>query len=201
MDRKTTDSRDYYNRKASVYIDSEEGLYTRSFILHTVRNVPLKPGDRVLDVACGPGELLRMLATRESTIIGIGLDVSPEMIAAARKSNPHFEYFVGDAHHLPFADQSFQVITVCCAFHHFSDPAAFIREAHRILVPKGILYIADPTAPPVIRQLENLIFPRQGMGDVRIYNGKEARRLFPDSIFDTRISNNVYQMFIEAQKA
>ena len=53
-----------------------------------------------------------------------------------------------------------------------------MKEAHRILTPQGKIYIADPTAPGIIRRIENFYFTRLKTGDVRIYNRAEMKNLF-----------------------
>jgi demethylmenaquinone methyltransferase/2-methoxy-6-polyprenyl-1,4-benzoquinol methylase len=137
-----------------------------------VDEAQIQPGLQVLDVACGNGALLWNLFEKER-IECYGIDISEDMISAARNKYPHFTFKVANSDCLPFEDHKFDVITVSAAFHHFTQPEKFIMEARRVLKDGGKLYIAEVYAPPLLRQAENLILPFMKMGDVKIYSKKE----------------------------
>ena len=177
MDDKTNDSRENYDKKAWDYDSTPDGKYTLPFNRYLCEHVPLKEHDRILDVGCGNGRLLKMIMNKVK-VEAYGIDVSEEMIKAAREDNHEITYGVSEADKTPFEDSFFNVITVCCAFHHFVNPEAFLREAHRILRPQGKIYIADPTAPGIIRHIENFYFARLKTGDVKIYSRAEMKDLF-----------------------
>ncbi|MDQ6713633.1 MAG: methyltransferase domain-containing protein [Candidatus Dormibacteraeota bacterium] len=113
----------------------------------------VRPGDRVLDIGCGPGFLARMLAEAvgsEGSVVGI--DAAPEMIEyagrkARRLANCRFES--GAAESLAFPDASFDVVVSSLMMHHL--PSEFrlqaAREMRRVLRPAGRLLVADFTIP------------------------------------------------------
>ncbi|KNY26404.1 class I SAM-dependent methyltransferase [Pseudobacteroides cellulosolvens] len=182
MDYKTEQSRSNYNRKAREYENTFDGKFTAPFKQYIYDHINVKDNDNVLDVACGNGRLLNMIS-KKGRIHGFGIDVSEEMIKTAQKDNNDIVFKVCEANKTPFDDKIFDIITVCCAFHHFVDPEAFMKEAYRILKHGGRLIIADPTAPVIIRQIENVFIPLFKMGDVRIYNKKEMIRFFKNAQF------------------
>jgi SAM-dependent methyltransferase len=113
-------------------------------------------GSRLLDVGCGPGEVLSNLATIAPEIETTGLDVDAAMIdRAERKANrlarlgsgrrPTF--VVADAASMPFADGSFDVVVSSYAVHHWPDRHAGLAEMMRVLKPGGRAIIWD-IAPP-----------------------------------------------------
>jgi SAM-dependent methyltransferase len=93
------------------------------------------PVERGLDVACGTGLSTRALAEIARTVVGS--DLSPGMLAHA-DPHPRVSYLIARAEALPLADASFDLITVCQAFHWF-DQERFLAEAHRLLRPGGWL--------------------------------------------------------------
>jgi SAM-dependent methyltransferase len=103
----------------------------------------IRPGDRVLDVACGTGVLTREAATRAGPGGAItGLDLSPEMLAVAARLSPALRWQQGSAQALPFADQSFDAVVSQFGLMFFPDPVAGLREMMRVLVPGGRLAVA-----------------------------------------------------------
>src|SRR5262245_20964217 len=86
---------------------------------------------RALDVGCGTGQSARALTAIAESVEAI--DVSDEML---REAQPHarVRYQVAPAERLPFADSSFELLTVGLAFHWF-DQGAFLAEAKRVLSP------------------------------------------------------------------
>lgn len=172
MDVKTEQSRNHYNQIASQYDDSFEGKFTLGYNQMLCDCVLLRDGDTVLDVACGNGRLLRMLL-RIAKIRAYGVDVSEEMISIARSQYPEMQFSAGSAEHLDFPDNTFDAITVCCAFHHFTNPELFVKEARRVLKPGGNLYIADLSPFGLLRWLENIYFSIAKMGDVKLYSNRE----------------------------
>lgn len=117
--------------------------------------------ERCLDVACGTGNYTHALA--RSGVRIIGLDISPRMIAAARKKQraAALEGFVlGTALALPFADGSFAAACCTLAIHHFPDRAAAFREIARILDPDvGRFVLFTSTAGQTERYWLRRYFP------------------------------------------
>jgi SAM-dependent methyltransferase len=96
-----------------------------------------RPILNALDVACGTGQSsLALKAICESVT---GVDVSPEMLEFARQ-NPGIKFLESCAENLPFEDSSFDLLTVCNAFHWF-DRSRFLPQAYRVLKPKAWLVV------------------------------------------------------------
>jgi SAM-dependent methyltransferase len=106
--------------------------------------------ETLLDLACGPAHLALFFAPYVRR--GVGLDVSPEMLGAARllarqQERDNLGWVVGDAHRLPFADRSFDLVACRAAAHHFADVPRALGEAARVLVRGGRLGIVDGMVP------------------------------------------------------
>ena len=105
--------------------------------------VALKPGERVLDVACGTGVVARQAASQ----VGagghvVGLDFNGEMLALARARGPDVEWREGNAMALPFATKAFDVVVCQQGLQFFPDSGRALQEAHRVLVPGGRFAVA-----------------------------------------------------------
>lgn len=103
----------------------------------------LSPGDRVLDIACGPGNFSRAFAAGvgDSGVV-VGLDASATMLergaADLRRSGlGNLALVRGDATSLPFLDHSFDGVCCFAALHLFADPLAGLDEMTRVLAPGG----------------------------------------------------------------
>jgi len=109
-------------------------------------------GGAVLDVGTGPGVLLVELARRRPDLRLTGVDLSPDMIAAARRNLAAFgdraTARTGDVTDLPFEDGSFDLIVSSLSLHHWDEPAAAVPELARLLRPGGRLHIYDVRLAP-----------------------------------------------------
>ena len=144
------DVRDSFRNVASNY--SRSTFHASSIRLQEVVDLaqPQK-SDLVLDVATGTGNTAFALAPHVRRVIGV--DLTREMLAEARKLSAEknildVEWMIGDAVHLPFQDDTFDIYTVRAAPHHFADVDAFIAEAYRVLKPDRDAAFVD-CAPPV----------------------------------------------------
>jgi ubiquinone/menaquinone biosynthesis C-methylase UbiE len=102
----------------------------------------IKPGDRVLDVACGTGVLAREAATLAGSRGVTGLDLNEGMLAVARRLRPEIDWRQGDAARLPFQDSAFDAVVSQFALMFFQDRIAALREMWRVLAPRGRLAVA-----------------------------------------------------------
>jgi ubiquinone/menaquinone biosynthesis C-methylase UbiE len=115
-----------------------------------------KPGDLVLDVATGTGNTAFALAPYVRRVIG--LDLTREMLDEARRvavgrNIVNTDWVIGDAAHLPFQDDTFDLYTVRAAPHHFPDIHGFLAEAFRVLRPGRDAVFIDCSSPQPARDL------------------------------------------------
>jgi len=107
-----------------------------------VRLTGLAPAARVLDVGCGSGTftgLLQQWGYRTS-----GIDISPKLIALAKRKFSDIDFSIGDAENMPFAPASFDGILLSGLMHHFPDPHRLAAEVRRMLRPGGRFVAFDP---------------------------------------------------------
>jgi ubiquinone/menaquinone biosynthesis C-methylase UbiE len=125
---------DIFRRHYEIVAD-DIGLYCRSGC--------------VLDVGTGPGRLLLVLRERFPEMRLIGADISPAMVAQARKnvekarSSEFIELRKAAATDLPFPDDSFDAVVSTGSIHHWKDPALGLNEVHRVLKPGRFALIYD----------------------------------------------------------
>ncbi|CAM3772016.1 class I SAM-dependent methyltransferase [Isoptericola cucumis] len=101
----------------------------------------------VLDVATGTGLVLRALhASSGTTVRTTGVDLSPDMLAVARRELPQATLLRADAAALPLADASVDLVTCVTALHLLPDPHAALAEWARVLRPGGRAVTATFTA-------------------------------------------------------
>jgi ubiquinone/menaquinone biosynthesis C-methylase UbiE len=100
---------------------------------------------RVLDVGCGTGYQLRLMAQRcaEAEVLE-GVDAAPAMVQRAGTApDERISVHVGVAEDLPFADGTFDLVTSTTSFDHWVDQALGVRECARVLTKGGHLVVAD----------------------------------------------------------
>ena len=103
----------------------------------------IRPGQRVLDVACGTGILAREIASRVGSVGRVvGIDRSPGMIAVAKQLAPAVDWREGVAESLPFPDRSFEAVVSQFGLMFFTDRRQALREMLRVLTRGGRLAVA-----------------------------------------------------------
>jgi arsenite methyltransferase len=110
----------------------------------TLEALDLQPGERVLDIGCGPG----YLAAEMADVVGPegavhGVDPSPHMLAIAARRDERIELSEGDALSLRVADSSFDAAVATQVYEYVADIAAALAEARRVLRPGGRLLVLD----------------------------------------------------------
>ncbi|MFC3241969.1 class I SAM-dependent methyltransferase [Gordonia humi] len=137
-----------------VYEKAWRPIFTRGFSLggsstadydRALRAYLARPGDRrVLDIACGPGNYSRDAAsglTDEGRYVG--LDFSAAMLAQASRDNrgERIAFVRGDAHRLPFADDTFDTVLCLAALYLIPDPLPVLDEMMRVCAPGGEIIV------------------------------------------------------------
>jgi len=113
----------------------------------------VKAGDQTLDIGCGPGYFVRMLADRVGAAgAAVGLDAAPEMVEYARRKArrlPNCRFESGPAEALPFPDGSFDVVLSSLVMHHLPIDLRLraVGEMKRVLRVGGTVLLADFAIP------------------------------------------------------
>lgn len=143
------------------------------------------PGDRVLDVACGTGDLAIELAGRVGpTGSVIGSDFSEGMLDLARVKDASLTWELGNALDIPHEDNTFDAVTVGFGARNFSDLDQGLREMTRVAKPGGrvvVLEMTNPTKPP-LSTFFGLWFDRVVPVLGKISGDPEAYEYLPSSV-------------------
>ena|SRR5579862_3684961 len=142
----------------------------------------VQPGDRVLDAACGTGDLA--IADRAAGALTVtGLDFSERMLARARRKAPTLEWVVGDLLELPFEAGTFDAATVGFGIRNVSDLERGLAELRRVLRPGGRLAVLEITRPRgLLKPFFSLWFDRIVPALGRVLPGGAAYSFLPASV-------------------
>ena len=137
---------DGWERAADHYGDAFGGL-TSQTIPSLLRAAAVERGVRLLDVASGPGYVAAEAAKLGASPVGV--DFASEMVTLASQKNPSLTFQEGDAEALPFADRSFDAVTINFGVLHLGRPDTALAEAHRVLRGGGRCAFTVWAAPDI----------------------------------------------------
>lgn len=131
----------------------EGGVMAPVYLFHCAQVCEvIRPGDRILDLACGPANQLAQIARLNPDCQFVGVDLSPEMLDRARELTAsqglsNISFVDGSITDLnQFDDNSFDAVMSTMALHHLPDETCLnqtFKEAARVLKPDGGMYLAD----------------------------------------------------------
>ncbi len=110
-----------------------------------VEAVGAEPGERVLDLAAGTGTSSQPFADRGAEVVPC--DFSLGMLRVGKQAKPHLSFTAGDGTRLPFADNTFDAVTISFGLRNIVDPQAGLRELLRVTRPGGRLVVCEFSHP------------------------------------------------------
>jgi len=172
-----------FTRAAEHYEGDEAGMYKMCqddypFILDEIRGQDFED---LLDVGCGTGPMISLLAKEYPDKHYVGVDLTPKMIEVAKAKNlANTEWIVGDAENLPIGDACYDIVINSQSYHHYPNPQAFMNEVMRVLRPGGLFVMRDNTTDNkalawAVNHIELPLANVFGKGDVRMSTLDEVR--------------------------
>ncbi len=119
-----------------------EGSYQKELILpNLLRLMEIKKGEKILDLGCGQGFFCRAFHEEGASVTGV--DLGDELIEIAKSKSPSvIKFFAGNADDLSsFSDSSFDKVSIVLALQNMEKISEVLKEASRVLNPKGKLYL------------------------------------------------------------
>ncbi len=139
---------EHYDAIAEKYLENLAYPHTETYMGYLDRALLDAVDQRLLgtvaEVCCGSGEALKLMAA--SIGIGVGIDLSLNMLRTGRRQNPaaNLHFVQGDATRLPLADDAFDSVFMLGGIHHVADRRTLFSEIRRVLKPGGRFYFREP---------------------------------------------------------
>lgn len=138
-------AQEYYNLRTKKY--PEGWFYNELLEMPTTLKLLGKINNKkILDLGCGPGLYVKILAKKGAIVKGI--DISEKEIEIARINNPNVEFKIGNAEKLPYKDKEFDIVLAALVIEHFNNWDKILNEIKRVLKNKGVFVfsIGNPVA-------------------------------------------------------
>jgi ubiquinone/menaquinone biosynthesis C-methylase UbiE len=162
--------------------DDGSHIYFRYMQKRLVAQLDLKVDQTLLDLGCGTGWALdyaSRLVNGQGQFYGI--DISVRMIERATvnyKDKKNIHFYQTSAEELPFQNDFFDFIICSSSFHHYFNPGRVLSEVHRVLKPRGRIYILDLTSDGIIGRTINNRSRKREVEHVNYYSTAEFKALF-----------------------
>lgn len=159
----------------------------RPFIEKVLEEVPIDRDDVVLDVGCGGGNAIRLMANRAASVYGV--DISPVSVASARRKNKgnvragRVSIMEADASNLPFEDGTFDLITAFETVYFWPEAAFCFSSIRKKLKVGGAFLVACEGVRP--ESGEEHPFEKMAPGVMRVYGREEMRSMLDRAGFSS----------------
>jgi trans-aconitate methyltransferase len=141
----------------------QNGAFVHGLAGEVLEWLAAAPGERILDLGCGDGQLTQRIAETGASVVGV--DASPEMVAAARSRGIAAEQAAAES--LPGPDATFDAVFSNAALHWVQDQDAMMTQVRRVLVPGG-RFVAEMGGHGNIAAIHTAliaVLSRHGYGD------------------------------------
>lgn len=185
--------REQYNHLANQY-DRRWKNYIDKTLYFFQAWAKITPDETLLDVACGTGELERLLLEQHPHQQIIGVDLSSQMLVQAQQKLrlfPTVTFQVATARSLPFPDHQFDVVLSANSFHYFDSPETVLQEMQRVLKPTGRLLILDWCRDSWLCQLFDAVLQRFDSAHRQCYTQAEMHHFLTSAQFELMRSEKV----------
>jgi SAM-dependent methyltransferase len=162
----------------------------------------ISAGNRVLDVACGPGNFTRDFAAAAGDGLVVGVDASQSMleVAVRETEQQNTAYLRADASELPFRDGSFDAVCCFAALYLIEEPGRALEEIVRVLAPGGrVALLSSCNRGPVPARRTSAVL--RGLSGVRLFGREELTQALGEGGL-TEIGQRVVGLaqFVSARK-
>ena len=172
----------HFDKIAASYDESSDGRFCAHAYEALKDEIEKFKSGKYLDVSCGTGAVLSLL--QHSSLEKYGIDFSEKMIEKAKNDiGEYAKLYVASAEKMPFAENTFDVVTCSFAFHHYIHPEKVLQEFRRVMKVGATLIIADPFVPQPFRSIMNPLLRFGDNGDFHMYGCKELNHLMKDNGF------------------
>ncbi|WP_206515908.1 demethylmenaquinone methyltransferase [Nocardioides pantholopis] len=148
LDKQPSDVRRMFDAVAKRYDLTNDVLslgQDRRWRTAVIEAVDPRPGELVLDLAAGTGTSSQPFADRGATVVPC--DFSLGMLRVGKQARPHLPFTAGDGTQLPFADDTFDAVTISFGLRNIVDPLAGLAEMRRVTKPGGRLLVCEFSHP------------------------------------------------------
>jgi len=187
-----------YDRLAEIY-DRRWYAYVLNTLMVLRDYLHLSGHETILDVACGTGELERMLIDNYPDLNITGVDISEKMLEVARSKFSHhnqIEFLKSSINTLPFPDSSFDIIVTASAFHYFDNPIDALQEMKRVLKPTGKVIIMDWCRDFWFCKVLDLVLKLSDPAYTTCYNQRELHSFLRKSGFQVTREERIRPHFL-----
>lgn len=174
MENAKVKSKEAFNNQAATYDLDVKGQHARNLYPVLVDKLSSLNYEKILDLGCGTGAVLKLITDKIKYAHAYGLDISENMLKQAeQKLNDKAMLTLGDAEHLPFENDFFDVVYCNDSFHHYPSPDAALSEVQQVLKQNGTFIVCDSWMPFFFRNIMNTFIKFSKEGDVHIYSENE----------------------------
>ena len=126
------------------FINNIISLFTHYFIkIFALKNLKIKDNSKILDLACGTGDIVKIVSKYYPKTDIIGLDISDKMLEIAKKKNPKKNFVLGDIINLKYEENEFDYITIFFGLRNVENRTKAISEIYRVLKKDGLFLHLD----------------------------------------------------------